>query len=101
MQFLVALVGVYRFDGPDIDPILAKSEAEVLHNAVKARANHEEITRIIGTRSKAQLVATFNRYKDEYGASIKKVEIEILFSFCTLLSSYSSLLRLSPFLSSL
>ncbi|KAE9462963.1 hypothetical protein C3L33_05128, partial [Rhododendron williamsianum] len=42
-----------------------------LHNAIKDK-NHEEITRIVGTRSKAQLVATFNCYKDEYGASITK-----------------------------
>ncbi|KAG5565100.1 hypothetical protein RHGRI_001106 [Rhododendron griersonianum] len=69
--FLVALAGVYRYDGGDIDPRLAKSEADVLHNAIKDK-NHEEITRIVGTRSKAQLVATFNCYKDEYGASITK-----------------------------
>ncbi|KAH7860716.1 hypothetical protein Vadar_017142 [Vaccinium darrowii] len=71
-KFLVALVGVYRYDGPEIDPRLAKSEAEVLHNAVQDKAHREEITRIISTRSKAQLIATFNRYKDEYGASITK-----------------------------
>ncbi|XP_058194921.1 annexin-like protein RJ4 [Rhododendron vialii] len=70
-KFLVALAGVYRYDGGEIDPRLAKSEAGVLHNAIKDK-NHEEITRIVGTRSKAQLIATFNCYKDEYGASITK-----------------------------
>ncbi|KAE9462964.1 hypothetical protein C3L33_05129, partial [Rhododendron williamsianum] len=44
-HFLVALVGVYRYDGAEIDTRLAKTEADVLHNAIKDK-NHEEITRI-------------------------------------------------------
>ncbi|KAL7198320.1 hypothetical protein ACSBR2_020761 [Camellia fascicularis] len=72
-KFLVALVGIYRYDGQEIDARLAKSEAQILHNCINEKAfNHEEVIRILTTRSKAQLLATFNRYKDEYGASITK-----------------------------
>ncbi|XP_052193075.1 annexin-like protein RJ4 [Diospyros lotus] len=72
-KLLVALVGTYRYEGDEINARLANSEATVLHNAIKEKVlNHEEIIRIVSTRSKAQLVATFNRYKDEYGNSITK-----------------------------
>ncbi|KAF7139552.1 hypothetical protein RHSIM_Rhsim07G0065300 [Rhododendron simsii] len=72
-KLLVALVGIYRYDGNEIDAHLANSEANVLHNAIEEKAlNHDEIIRIVSTRSKAQLMATFNRYKDDYGTSITK-----------------------------
>ena len=67
-------MGIYRYDGDEIDARLAKSEANVLHNAIKEKVfNHKEVIRIVSTRSKAQLMATFNRYKDEYDTSITKV----------------------------
>ncbi|XXG41409.1 hypothetical protein AAC387_Pa01g1873 [Persea americana] len=72
-KLLVALVSTYRYDGDEIDSSLALSEAKILHNAIKEKAfGHEEIIRILSTRSKAQVNATFNCYKDEYGASITK-----------------------------
>lgn len=72
-KFLVALAGIYRYDGGEIDTKLAKSEAGVLHKVILDKAaNHEDVIRIVSTRSKAQLVATFNRYKDDFGASITK-----------------------------
>jgi len=53
---------------------LAKSEAKQLHEAIEDKAfGNEEFIRIITTRSKAQLNATFNNYKDEYGHHINKV----------------------------
>lgn len=74
LQLLVALVGVHRYDGGEIDTRLAKSEAEVLNKAIKEKVlNHEDIIRIITTRSKAQLMATRNHYKDDHGISISKV----------------------------
>ena len=74
LQFLVALVGVHRYDGGEIDTKLAKSEADILNKAIKENLlTHEEIIRIITTRSKAQLMATRNHYKDAYGISISKV----------------------------
>jgi len=72
-QLLVALVTAYRYDGQEVNERLAKSEAVILHDAIKDRAfDHEEVTRILSTRSKTQLRATFNRYKDEHDTSITK-----------------------------
>ncbi|WOG84258.1 hypothetical protein DCAR_0103440 [Daucus carota subsp. sativus] len=72
-KFLVALVGVHRYDGGEIDTKLAKSEADILNKAIKENLlTHEEIIRIITTRSKAQLMATRNHYKDAHGISLSK-----------------------------
>lgn len=72
-KFLVALVSVFRYDGREINARLAKSEADTLQDAIKDKAfNHEEVIRILTTRSKAQLMATFNRYRDDCGTSITK-----------------------------
>lgn len=75
-------MGVYRYSGNEIDAKLAQAEAEILHNAIKKKEyNHDEIVRILSTRSKAQLIATFNRYKDEHGTAITKVQ-HMLQPFC-------------------
>ncbi|NP_001289780.1 Annexin-like protein RJ4-like [Nelumbo nucifera] len=72
-KLLVALVSTYRYDGDEVDVSLAGSEAKILHNMIEGKSfNHEEVIRILSTRSKAQLNATFNRYKDTHGASITK-----------------------------
>ncbi|KAJ4979437.1 hypothetical protein NE237_010217 [Protea cynaroides] len=72
-EILGTLVGTYRYDGDEINESLAKSEAGILHNLIQRKTfNHEEIVRILGTRSKAQLTATFNSFKDEHGSSITK-----------------------------
>ncbi|KAK1277717.1 hypothetical protein QJS04_geneDACA007400 [Acorus gramineus] len=73
-KLLVALVSSYRYDGQEINTKLASSEAKILHDAIVNKAfSHDEIIRILGTRSKVQLNATFNCYKDEYSTSITKV----------------------------
>lgn len=67
-------MSVFRYDGREINARLAKSEADTLQDAIKDKAvNHEEVIRILTTRSKAQLMATFNRYRDDSGTSITKV----------------------------
>uniref|UniRef100_A0A7N2LDD2 Annexin n=1 Tax=Quercus lobata TaxID=97700 RepID=A0A7N2LDD2_QUELO len=72
--FFVGLVTTYRYDGPEINETLAKSEADILHEAIKDKIfNHEEVIRILTTRSKAQLKASFNRYRDKHGTSITKM----------------------------
>ncbi|KAL6288740.1 hypothetical protein ACE6H2_006250 [Prunus campanulata] len=72
-KLLVALVTTYRYDGSEINAKLANSEADILHDAIKDKAfNHEEVIRILSTRSKTQLMATFNRYRDDHGISISK-----------------------------
>ncbi|CAK9140267.1 unnamed protein product [Ilex paraguariensis] len=72
-KLLFALVSTFRYDGNEINARLANSEADVLRNAIKEREfNHEEIIRIVSTRSKLQLLATLNHYKDDYETSITK-----------------------------
>ncbi|XP_058766566.1 annexin-like protein RJ4 [Vicia villosa] len=72
-QLLVGLVSSFRYGGDRIYPSLAKYEAEILHEAIKNKnGNLEEVIRILTTRSKAQLKATFNRYRDDHGYSISK-----------------------------
>ncbi|OWM90035.1 annexin-like protein RJ4 isoform X2 [Punica granatum] len=72
-KLLVGLVSAYRYEGDEINARLAASEAEILQNAIKDKAfNHEEVIRILSTRSKLQLIATFNRYRDDQVTSITK-----------------------------
>ncbi|KAI4383911.1 hypothetical protein MLD38_009698 [Melastoma candidum] len=72
-KLLVALVSSYRYEGDEVDLQLAESEAGILRDAIKDKAlNHEEVIRILTTRSKLQLRATFNSFKDENGTSITK-----------------------------
>ncbi|KAI4323525.1 hypothetical protein L6164_023122 [Bauhinia variegata] len=72
-ELLVGLVSSFRYDGDEISAGLAETEADILHDALRdKKENHEEVIRILTTRSKAQLVATFNRYRDVHGTSITK-----------------------------
>jgi len=72
-QLLVGLVTAFRYNGDEINARLAKSEAGILHDAIKDKAfNHEEVIRIVSTRSKAQIMATFNYYREDQGTSITK-----------------------------
>ncbi|CAL9049675.1 annexin-like protein RJ4 [Musa acuminata AAA Group] len=72
-KLLVALVSTYRYGGDEIDISLAKSEARILQDVInQKKLNHEETIRILGTRSKAQLNATFNCYREDYGTPIEE-----------------------------
>ncbi|XP_071723673.1 annexin-like protein RJ4 [Rutidosis leptorrhynchoides] len=72
-KLLVGLLSVYRYDGNEINPRLAEKEAGILHEALKDKQmNHEEVIRIVTTRSKTQLMAIFNCYRDHHGTSITK-----------------------------
>ncbi|XP_022928589.1 annexin D8 [Cucurbita moschata] len=72
-KLLVAIVSAYRYEGDEIDENTAIFEANILHDAVKGKAfNHEEIIRVFSTRSKPQLIATLNRYRDIHATSITK-----------------------------
>lgn len=67
-------MSAYRYNGADVDLSLAKSEAERLERAIRDKTfYHEDVVRILTTRSRPQLVATFNHYKDAYGISISEV----------------------------
>ncbi|PKU66071.1 annexin-like protein RJ4 [Dendrobium catenatum] len=72
-KLLVGLVSTYRYEGDEVDVRMAHSEANTLHELInKKDFNHDEVIRILTTRSKSQLNATFNKYKDEHGVSILK-----------------------------
>ncbi|KAL5549301.1 hypothetical protein UlMin_004532 [Ulmus minor] len=72
-KLLVSLVSTYRYEGNEVNTTLAKMEADILYGALKANSiNYEEIIRILTTRSKAQLMATFNRYRDDHCSSLTK-----------------------------
>ncbi|CAL1394495.1 unnamed protein product [Linum trigynum] len=72
-KLLVGLATAYRYEGTEINAALAKKEADILHDAVKDSESHgEEFIRIVTTRSKTQLLATFNAYRQLYGNSITK-----------------------------
>ncbi|WOL19919.1 annexin D7-like [Canna indica] len=72
-KLLVPLVSAYRYEGIEVNNSLAKSEAKLLHEKISEKAySHEELVRIISTRSKPQLIATLNQYKNEYGKTINK-----------------------------
>lgn len=67
-------MGTFRYDGDEVNMILAKSEAKLLHEKIAEKAyNHEDLLRVITTRSKAQLNATLNHYNNEFGNEIDKV----------------------------
>ncbi|KAL6606910.1 hypothetical protein ACP70R_042563 [Stipagrostis hirtigluma subsp. patula] len=70
---LVPLVSAYRYEGPEVNTRLAHSEAKILHEKIQHKQySDDEIVRILTTRSKAQLLATFNHYNDAFGHPINK-----------------------------
>ncbi|KAI4317260.1 hypothetical protein L6164_025146 [Bauhinia variegata] len=72
-RLLVPLVSTFRYDGNEVNMTLAKSEAKLLHEKIAEKAyNHEDLIRILTTRSKAQLNATLNHYNNEFGNAINK-----------------------------
>lgn len=71
---MVPLVSAYRYEGAEVDMTLVSPEATILHEKISEKAyNHEEIIRILTTRSKAQLNATLQHYNDQFGHPINKV----------------------------
>lgn len=53
---------------------IAKAEAKILHEKISKKAyNDDDFIRILATRSKAQINATLNHYKDAFGKDINKV----------------------------
>ncbi|XP_073145665.1 annexin Gh1-like [Henckelia pumila] len=72
-KLLVPLVSSYRYCGDEVDLILAKKEAKILHEKISDKAcSDDDLIRILATRSKAQINATLNQYKNEFGKDINK-----------------------------
>lgn len=73
-QLLLPLVSSYRYGGDDVNLTLAKSEAKILHQKISEKEYAcDDVIRILTTRSKAQINATLNHYKNEFGNDINKV----------------------------
>ncbi|XP_008237182.1 PREDICTED: annexin D2-like [Prunus mume] len=72
-KLLVPLASTYRYEGAEVDMTVANSEANILQEKISEKAyNHDELIRILTTRSKAQLNATFEVYNDQFGHPINK-----------------------------
>ncbi|GLT37210.1 hypothetical protein SLA2020_115420 [Shorea laevis] len=72
-KLLFPLVSSYRYEGDEVNMTLAKSEAKILHQKISEKAyNSEDLIRILATRSRAQINATLNQYKNEFGNDINK-----------------------------
>ncbi|CAH2043421.1 unnamed protein product [Thlaspi arvense] len=72
-KLLLPLVSTFRYEGDEVNMMLARSEAKLLHEKVSEKAfNDDDFIRILTTRSKAQLRATLNHYNNEYGNAINK-----------------------------
>ncbi|CAM8936092.1 unnamed protein product [Rhodiola kirilowii] len=72
-KLLLPLVSVYRYNGEEVNMTLAKSEAKILHEKIKDKHySDDDLIRILTTRSKAQILATLNHYKDAFGNDIEK-----------------------------
>ncbi|KAG2540674.1 hypothetical protein PVAP13_9NG303814 [Panicum virgatum] len=71
-KLLVSLVRSYRCEAEIVDEDVAGLEAAQLAEAIRRRKqpHGDEVIRIVSTRSKHQLRATFRRYEQEHGAGI-------------------------------
>jgi hypothetical protein len=75
LQLLVSLVRSYRCEVELVDEDVAGMEAAQLAEAIRRRKqpHGDEVIRIVSTRSKNQLRATFRRYEQEHGTGIDEV----------------------------
>jgi len=73
-MLLVSLVRSYRCAEEGVDVDLASQEATQLAEAIwrKKQPHAGEVLRIVSTRSKSQLAATFQCYKKEHGSDIEQ-----------------------------
>ncbi|KAM0840171.1 hypothetical protein ACQ4PT_059805 [Festuca glaucescens] len=73
-MLLVSLVRSYRCAEEAVDVDVARLEAATLAEAIwrKKQPHGSEVLRIVSTRSKSQLRATFHCYKEEHGSDIEQ-----------------------------
>ncbi|CAN0889981.1 Annexin Gh1 (Fragment) [Linum grandiflorum] len=70
-KLLFSLVACYRYEGAEVDMSVANREAQVLHDCFeKKEFADDEVVRILSTRSKAQVNASLNQYKDKFGHDV-------------------------------
>uniref|UniRef100_A0A0E0ANT0 Annexin n=1 Tax=Oryza glumipatula TaxID=40148 RepID=A0A0E0ANT0_9ORYZ len=75
IEMLVRLVSSYRYEGDEcvVDMDVVRMEASQLAEAIKKKkqpCGKDEVVRIVTTRSKSQLRATFQRYREDHGSDI-------------------------------
>uniref|UniRef100_I1QCV5 Annexin n=1 Tax=Oryza glaberrima TaxID=4538 RepID=I1QCV5_ORYGL len=75
IEMLVRLVSSYRYEGDEcvVDMDVVRMEASQLAEAIKKKKQprgEDEVVRIVTTRSKSQLRATFQRYREDHGSDI-------------------------------
>lgn len=72
-RLLHPLATALRYEGDEVNTMWAKGEAKILREKITEKAYYDdEVIRILSTRSKAQLNATFNIYNNSYGNAISK-----------------------------
>ncbi|CAL5085225.1 unnamed protein product [Urochloa decumbens] len=70
-KMLVSLVSSYRYAGDHVDMDVAELEAAQLSEAIREKQlQRNDVVRIISTRSKPQLRATFQKYREDQGTDI-------------------------------
>ncbi|KDO83195.1 hypothetical protein CISIN_1g018771mg [Citrus sinensis] len=73
-KVLLRLVSSFRYDKELLDIEAAASEANQLHEAIKAKQlDHDQVVHILATRNFFQLKATFERYEQMHGSPIDEV----------------------------
>jgi len=88
-KLLVPLVTAYRYPGDEANLTVAKTEAKLIHEKIHDKEfADDDIIRILSTRSKAQINATLNQYKNLFGNDVEKdLEEESDNDFVALLTS--------------
>ncbi|KAH1064405.1 hypothetical protein J1N35_029392 [Gossypium stocksii] len=74
-KLLVALVSAYRYEGPGVNEDVAKSEAQILYEAINNGdknkfLDHEDAIMILATRSKQHLQALYQHYNQSYDKTL-------------------------------
>lgn len=79
VQLLVAYVKVPRYEGPEYDQGIVKTDAEALYKAGEKKLGTDEkvFIQIFSERSRAHLVAICSAYQSMYGHSLEKVTPQI------------------------
>ncbi|VAI09196.1 unnamed protein product [Triticum turgidum subsp. durum] len=71
-RLLLGLISAYRYEGPRVDEELAREEAAALSAGPGAKAQSELVVRVLATRSKPQLRATFRLYRELHSKPLEE-----------------------------
>ncbi|KAI3901041.1 hypothetical protein MKW92_047200 [Papaver armeniacum] len=73
-KLLLAYVSVPRYEGPEVDRLMAEQDAQALYKAGEKKIGTDEKTfiQILSGRSRAHLAAVCHAYRSKYGKSLVK-----------------------------